>query len=72
MLFTLIPAIVDYSVIANIGIQYLRVKYGMTFLMATGLLPWCALCTSVELEQFCWTLQEGHDVSITTHDCKQW
>lgn len=37
MLFALIPAIVGYAVIANIGINYPRVKYGMTFLMATGL-----------------------------------
>lgn len=37
MLFTLIPAIIGYAVIANIGIPYPRVKYGMTFLMATGL-----------------------------------
>jgi hypothetical protein len=37
MLVTLIPAIIGYAVIANIGIQYPRVKYGMTFLMATGL-----------------------------------
>jgi len=37
MLFTLIPAIIGYAVIANIGVQYAKVKYGMTFLMATGL-----------------------------------
>jgi hypothetical protein len=37
MLFTLIPAIVGYAVIANIGIQHPKVKYGMTFLMATGM-----------------------------------
>ncbi|KAG9244109.1 putative MFS transporter [Calycina marina] len=37
MLFTLIPAIIGYAVIANIGIEYPNVKYGMTFLMATGL-----------------------------------
>lgn len=37
MLVTLIPAIIGYAVIANIGIPYARVKYGMTFLMATGL-----------------------------------
>jgi hypothetical protein len=37
MLVTLIPAIIGYAVIANIGISYARVKYGMIFLMATGL-----------------------------------
>ena len=37
MLFALIPAIVGYAVIANIGVQYPRIKYGMIFLMATGL-----------------------------------
>lgn len=37
MLFTLIPAIIGYAVIANIGINYPKVKYGMTFLMATGM-----------------------------------
>ena len=37
MLITLIPAIVGYAVIANIGIKHPNVKYGMTFLMATGL-----------------------------------
>lgn len=30
-------AIVGYAVIANIGAGHARVKYGMTFLMATGL-----------------------------------
>ncbi|RDW67603.1 MFS general substrate transporter-69 [Coleophoma cylindrospora] len=37
MLFTLIPAIIGYAVIANISIHHPKVKYGMTFLMATGL-----------------------------------
>lgn len=37
MLFTLIPAIIGYAVIANIGIEHPKVKYGMTFLMATGM-----------------------------------
>lgn len=37
MLFTLIPAIVGYAVIANIGVQHPKIKYGMTFLMATGM-----------------------------------
>lgn len=37
MLFALIPAIIGYAVIANIGVNYPKVKYGMTFLMATGL-----------------------------------
>jgi len=37
MLFTLIPAIIGYAVIANIGITHPKVKYGMTFLMATGM-----------------------------------
>lgn len=37
LLFALIPAIVGYAVIANIGKQYAHVKYGMTFLMAAGL-----------------------------------
>lgn len=37
MLFTLIPAIIGYAVIANIGISHPKVKYGMTFLMATGM-----------------------------------
>lgn len=37
MLFTLIPAIIGYAVIANIGIKFPKVKYGMTFLMATGM-----------------------------------
>jgi len=35
MLFTLLPAIVGYAVIANVHSS--DVKYGMTFLMATGL-----------------------------------
>lgn len=35
MLFTLIPAIIGYAVIANVDST--KVKYGMTFLMATGL-----------------------------------
>ena len=37
MLFTLIPAIIGYAVIANISVHHPKVKYGMTFLMATGL-----------------------------------
>lgn len=37
MLFVLIPAIIGYAVIANIGIAHPKVKYGMTFLMATGM-----------------------------------
>jgi hypothetical protein len=37
MLFTLLPAIVGYAVIANIGVSHPNVKYGMTFLMATGM-----------------------------------
>jgi hypothetical protein len=37
MLFTLIPAIIGYAVIANIGVEHPKVKYGMTFLMATGM-----------------------------------
>ncbi|KAG0646489.1 putative transporter [Hyphodiscus hymeniophilus] len=37
MLFTLIPAIIGYAVIANIGVAHPKVKYGMTFLMATGM-----------------------------------
>lgn len=37
MLFTLIPAIIGYAVIANISVQHPKVKYGMTFLMATGM-----------------------------------
>jgi hypothetical protein len=37
MLFTLLPAIIGYAVIANIGVEYAKVKYGMIFLMATGL-----------------------------------
>jgi hypothetical protein len=37
MLFTLIPAIIGYAVIANIGVSHPKVKYGMTFLMATGM-----------------------------------
>jgi hypothetical protein len=35
MLFTLLPAIVGYACIANVHSS--NVKYGMTFLMATGL-----------------------------------
>lgn len=35
MLFTLLPAIIGYAVIANVHNN--KVKYGMTFLMATGL-----------------------------------
>ncbi|TKA74092.1 hypothetical protein B0A49_02874, partial [Cryomyces minteri] len=35
MLFSLLPAIIGYAVIANV--KSARVKYGMTFLMATGL-----------------------------------
>lgn len=37
MLFVLIPAIVGYAVIANISDSHPKVKYGMTFLMATGM-----------------------------------
>lgn len=37
MLFTLIPAIIGYAVIANISVLHPKVKYGMTFLMATGM-----------------------------------
>ncbi|TVY32013.1 putative transporter [Lachnellula subtilissima] len=37
MLIVLLPAIVGYAVIANIGIQHPKVKYGMTILMATGM-----------------------------------
>jgi hypothetical protein len=37
MLFVLIPAIIGYAVIANISVQHPKVKYGMTFLMATGM-----------------------------------
>ena len=37
MLFTLIPAIIGYAVIANISVAHPKVKYGMTFLMATGM-----------------------------------
>ena len=37
MLFTLIPAIIGYAVIANISVTHPKVKYGMTFLMATGM-----------------------------------
>ena len=37
MLFTLIPAIIGYAVIANISTAHPKVKYGMTFLMATGM-----------------------------------
>ncbi|KAL5374818.1 hypothetical protein DPSP01_011654 [Paraphaeosphaeria sporulosa] len=37
MLCTMPVAIVGYAVIANIGASHPRVKYGMTFLMATGL-----------------------------------
>ncbi|KAG9235087.1 major facilitator superfamily domain-containing protein [Amylocarpus encephaloides] len=37
MLFVLIPAIIGYAVIANIGVEHPKVKYGMTFLMATGM-----------------------------------
>jgi hypothetical protein len=35
MLFCLLPAIIGYAVIANL--ESAKVKYGMTFLMATGL-----------------------------------
>lgn len=35
MLFALIPAIIGYAVIANVHNNH--VKYGMTFLMATGM-----------------------------------
>ncbi|RDL40113.1 MFS general substrate transporter [Venustampulla echinocandica] len=37
VLFVLIPAICGYAVIANISAQHPKVKYGMTFLMATGM-----------------------------------
>jgi hypothetical protein len=37
MLFTLIPAIIGYAVIANISVLHPKVKYGMTFLMAIGM-----------------------------------
>lgn len=37
MLFTLPLAIIGYAVIANISIQHPKIKYGMTFLMATGM-----------------------------------
>jgi len=37
MLFVLPLAIIGYAVIANIGLEHAKVKYGMTFLMATGL-----------------------------------
>jgi Major Facilitator Superfamily len=37
MLFVLIPAIIGYAVIANIGVDHPKVKYGMTFMMATGM-----------------------------------
>ncbi|CAL3961880.1 unnamed protein product [Diplocarpon coronariae] len=37
MLFVLVPAIVGYAVIASISVEHPKVKYGMTFLMATGL-----------------------------------
>ncbi|KAL5321281.1 hypothetical protein ACEPPN_012096 [Leptodophora sp. 'Broadleaf-Isolate-01'] len=37
MLFVLIPAIIGYAVIANIGVSHPKVKYGMTFMMATGM-----------------------------------
>jgi hypothetical protein len=37
MLFTLPLAIIGYAVIANIGISHPKIKYGMTFMMATGM-----------------------------------
>jgi len=37
MLFTLIPAIIGYAVISTISVDHPKVKYGMTFLMATGM-----------------------------------
>ncbi|KAH8588830.1 putative MFS transporter [Bisporella sp. PMI_857] len=37
MLFTLPVAIIGYAVIANISVHKPKVKYGMTFLMATGM-----------------------------------
>ncbi|PMD19601.1 putative MFS transporter [Hyaloscypha hepaticicola] len=37
MLFVLLPAIIGYAVIANISVSHPKVKYGMTFLMATGM-----------------------------------
>lgn len=37
MLFVLIPAIIGYAVISTISIHHPKVKYGMTFLMATGM-----------------------------------
>ena len=37
MLFTLPIAIIGYAVIGNVGVHQNAVKYGMTFMMATGL-----------------------------------
>lgn len=37
MLFTLPLAIIGYAVIANTSVKHPKVKYGMTFLMATGM-----------------------------------
>jgi hypothetical protein len=37
MLCTIPIAIIGYAVIANIGHEHPRVKYGMTFMMATGI-----------------------------------
>jgi len=37
MLFVLVPAIIGYAVIANISVAHPKVKYGMTFMMATGM-----------------------------------
>jgi len=37
MLFTLPLAIIGYAVIANVSKEHPNVKYGMTFLMATGM-----------------------------------
>jgi len=37
MLFTLPLAIIGYAVIANISVHHPKIKYGMTFLMATGM-----------------------------------
>jgi MFS family permease len=37
MLFVLIPAIIGYAVIANESVKHPKIKYGMTFMMATGM-----------------------------------
>ncbi|KAF4626736.1 hypothetical protein G7Y89_g11421 [Cudoniella acicularis] len=52
MLFVLIPAIIGYAVIANIGILHPKVKYGMTFLMATGMVLFNVLyCAKVNSDK---------------------